>query len=174
LDIKKFYGINKEDIDLTDHFRASELDCNCCNTLVIDLDLIKSLEAYRNVVKTPIYITSGYRCQKHNARVGGVSNSFHTKGLAVDFNLGRKNMIFAMFPILFNYFNRIGIYAEAWDSGNNYIKGFFHVDTGSTPSPRYWICDRINDHGKYRTFTSVNNLYIAAKNSKTDWSKVMV
>jgi zinc D-Ala-D-Ala carboxypeptidase len=29
-------------------------------------------------------LTSGYRCEKHNAAVGGVHNSEHTQGLAAD------------------------------------------------------------------------------------------
>ena len=32
----------------------------------------------------PIIITSGYRCQELNKKVGGKSNSFHLKGLAAD------------------------------------------------------------------------------------------
>ena len=32
-----------------------------------------------------IYITSGYRCPKHNRKVGGARNSTHMRGLACDF-----------------------------------------------------------------------------------------
>jgi uncharacterized protein YcbK (DUF882 family) len=42
------------------------------------------LEELRKEVGKPIKITSGYRCEKHNADVGGVKNSQHTKGTAVD------------------------------------------------------------------------------------------
>ena len=32
----------------------------------------------------PLTITSGYRCARHNAEVGGVPNSRHMRGLAAD------------------------------------------------------------------------------------------
>ena len=50
----------------------------------IQLTAIK-LELVRQALGKPIVITSGYRCPLLNARVGGVSTSAHTKGLAVDF-----------------------------------------------------------------------------------------
>lgn len=51
----------------------------------VKLTAIK-LELVRKVLGKPIIITSGYRCPALNARVGGVSTSAHTKGLAVDFH----------------------------------------------------------------------------------------
>jgi uncharacterized protein YcbK (DUF882 family) len=32
----------------------------------------------------PMVLTSGYRCRKHNAAVGGAANSLHCLGLAAD------------------------------------------------------------------------------------------
>jgi uncharacterized protein YcbK (DUF882 family) len=32
----------------------------------------------------PITVNSGYRCPKHNAEVGGASNSFHLRAYAAD------------------------------------------------------------------------------------------
>lgn len=48
------------------------------------------LDELREGFGKPIYISSGYRCAELNRRVGGVSNSQHTKGEAVDINLGSK------------------------------------------------------------------------------------
>ena len=42
------------------------------------------LEPLRVAMKEPIPISSGYRCQRLNAAVGGVSNSQHMKGQAAD------------------------------------------------------------------------------------------
>ena len=42
------------------------------------------LEKIRKAWGKPIVITSGYRCEKLNKAVGGVSNSQHCKGQAVD------------------------------------------------------------------------------------------
>lgn len=43
------------------------------------------LQPIRNKLGKPMIITSGFRCQALNKKVGGVSNSQHTKGQAVDF-----------------------------------------------------------------------------------------
>lgn len=32
----------------------------------------------------PYHVTSAFRCAKHNAEVGGVSNSYHLSGRAID------------------------------------------------------------------------------------------
>lgn len=42
------------------------------------------LQPLRDELKTPIYITSGYRSPKLNQAVGGVENSAHVQGLAAD------------------------------------------------------------------------------------------
>lgn len=43
------------------------------------------LQPIRDKIKKPMVITSGYRCPQVNKLVGGVANSQHTKGQAVDF-----------------------------------------------------------------------------------------
>lgn len=47
--------------------------------------IIYCLQPIRDKLGKPMIITSGYRCQTLNKKVGGVSNSQHTKGQAVDF-----------------------------------------------------------------------------------------
>lgn len=42
------------------------------------------LEYLRHVASEPIIVTSGFRERRHNARVGGVENSHHINGCAVD------------------------------------------------------------------------------------------
>lgn len=46
--------------------------------------LVQMLDKARGIAKTPFKITSGYRSVEKNRAVGGVPNSSHTKGLAVD------------------------------------------------------------------------------------------
>lgn len=47
--------------------------------------LLKLLETLRTLFfDEPIYITSFYRNKKHNKKVGGVANSYHLLGAAVD------------------------------------------------------------------------------------------
>ena len=45
------------------------------------------LEPVRSKIGRPIVITSGYRCAKLNAAVGGVPKSYHTKGMAADIRI---------------------------------------------------------------------------------------
>lgn len=45
------------------------------------------LDPLRRLYGKPIIITSGYRCQKLNDLVGGVSNSWHIKGNAADIHV---------------------------------------------------------------------------------------
>lgn len=42
------------------------------------------LDPARRVFGGPVSVSSGYRCPKHNAEVGGVSGSQHLKGEAAD------------------------------------------------------------------------------------------
>ncbi len=56
------------------------------NSLDYMLDLIVyCLQPIREKLNKPMIITSGYRCPRVNKLVGGVNNSQHTKGQAVDF-----------------------------------------------------------------------------------------
>lgn len=49
--------------------------------------IIYCLQPLRNKVGKPIIISSGYRCEKVNKLVDGVSNSQHRTGQAVDFTI---------------------------------------------------------------------------------------
>jgi len=42
------------------------------------------LDEAREIAGVPFVITSGYRCRRHNAEIGGVDDSAHTWGVAAD------------------------------------------------------------------------------------------
>lgn len=48
------------------------------------VQLAEMLERIRTVLGVPVIVTSGYRCQKLNMAVGGVTSSDHTTGQAAD------------------------------------------------------------------------------------------
>ena len=85
-------------MQLTEHFKLEEftrsniasrlrIDNRVPDELMANIQLTANkLELVRKVLGFPIMITSGYRCPLLNARVGGVSTSAHTRGLAVDFH----------------------------------------------------------------------------------------
>ena len=68
--------------------KFSELACQCkhkdCNMLLTYSPAILSFNNTRHNFGRPILVTSGHRCQKHNADVGGVDDSFHMRGQAHD------------------------------------------------------------------------------------------
>ena len=74
--------------NLTEHFTLKEFKCkcrfrDCTRTLVLPSTLL-DLQSLRFAYGKPIKITSGFRCQRHNERVGGIKDSFHRIGCAVD------------------------------------------------------------------------------------------
>ena len=71
--------------DLSEHFSRSEFACRCgCGFDSISPELITVLEDVRMHFGAPVKINSGCRCEKHNAKVGGVPNSQHVQGIAAD------------------------------------------------------------------------------------------
>lgn len=72
------------------NFKATEFKCKCggkyCTGYPAEVDksLVDNLQTMRDKYGKAITITSGLRCATHNAKVGGVSGSSHTKGKACD------------------------------------------------------------------------------------------
>ena len=63
------------------HFKIKEFACNDgSDAIYIDVDLAKKLEKIRVHFNKPAHINSGYRPPNYNLKVGGASNSYHTKG----------------------------------------------------------------------------------------------
>lgn len=58
------------------------------------------LDPLRRILQTPIIITSGYRCATLNKAVGGVTNSWHTKGNAADLRVKDEEEAKAIFQVL--------------------------------------------------------------------------
>lgn len=87
------------------------------------------LDPIRDKFATPMIITSGYRCEQLNKLVGGVDNSQHMKGEAVDFcfaGFSRKAMAFAFFEIAEEfdfdqliYYRKKGIIHISYSRNNN-------------------------------------------------------
>ena len=76
------------------YYSIKELRCKCCGALPSPVmenmeALVKNvLDPVREAYNHPVYVTSGYRCPKHNAAVGGVKNSQHMAGEAADIHAG--------------------------------------------------------------------------------------
>lgn len=69
----------------TKNFSSEDFQCKCgCGTNMVSQKLINACQAIRDVFNLPIVVNSGTRCEKHNAQMGGVPNSYHCQGLAAD------------------------------------------------------------------------------------------
>ena len=86
-----FKTVDENNIKDFKNFKLSEIKCKCggkyCNGYPVGFsyELLDQLQKVRNHFKKPVMITSAIRCTKHNANVGGIKNSKHTQGKAVDF-----------------------------------------------------------------------------------------
>lgn len=96
----------------------------------LNLKLVQMLELAREYAQVPFIINSGFRTPKHNAEVGGVPDSAHLKGLAVDLKCETNQIRFIMlWTLLQAGFKRIEI-----------SKKHIHVDIDDTkPQSIVWL-----------------------------------
>ena len=91
------------------HFKLEEFECPCCKKANMNQTLLIMLDQAREKANMPFRINSGYRCAKHNKAVGGVPNSSHLLGMAVDIagiGVKKETIINALKDV---GFERIGI-----------------------------------------------------------------
>lgn len=72
------------------YFTPGEFACKCgglCDgyPAPIDQTLVRTADRVRKILGAACTVSSGLRCRQHNANVGGVSNSRHLTGKAMDF-----------------------------------------------------------------------------------------
>lgn len=67
------------------YFKKDEFTCKCgCGLNNMNLKIVKIADEVRKHFGKPSIVTSGTRCKKHNTEVGGVPNSRHLEGKAID------------------------------------------------------------------------------------------
>ncbi|MBQ1411841.1 MAG: DUF882 domain-containing protein [Clostridia bacterium] len=116
------YRLKKSgNLRLSEHFTVREFRCrDGSDTVLIDDRLVTLLENIRERFGKPVRINSAYRTAKYNARIGGVSNSYHVKGMAADI------VVQDISP------KRVAQYAETLNCGGigwYEHKKFVHIDT---------------------------------------------
>lgn len=80
------------------YFKNKEFVCRCgCvmpSEVQANIEALVSnvLDPLREAYGKPIYVSSGYRCEKHNAAVGGVPRSQHLLGEAADISVKSENV----------------------------------------------------------------------------------
>lgn len=76
--------------DLTRNLSRHELACRHCGKLIVHPHLPVTFQQVRDFCSltlgrdVPLIVTSGYRCPVHNRAEGGVEDSTHVKGMAID------------------------------------------------------------------------------------------
>jgi uncharacterized protein YcbK (DUF882 family) len=91
---------------------------------LMDSGLLTMIDKAREIYGKPMRVTSGYRTEDHNQKVGGVSSSSHLKGLAIDVACTNSKNRFKMLTALLGVgFNRIGIAST-----------FIHIDVDKNKS----------------------------------------
>ena len=119
--VKKYSLKKSGNLHLSPHFTVKEFACHDgSDTVLIDDKLVGLLENIRGKFGKPVRINSAYRTAKYNAKIGGVSNSYHVKGMAADI------VVQGISP------KRVAQYAETLGCGGigwYEQKKFVHIDT---------------------------------------------
>jgi len=110
--------------DISKYFSRSEFACKCgCGFAAVDVSVHEALRYLRITFKKPVFINSGCRCVEYNKKVGGVENSYHTKGMAVDIRIDGVKQIEVAIALSCMYPDRYGIIQ---------YKNFVHFDVRDT------------------------------------------
>ena len=162
--LRTFYNVKK----YAPSFKPEEFRCNCGHCCGYPSYMkkveLEHIQAIRDHYKKPMEITCGLRCDYENTRVGGVANSGHLKGYAVDFYMkgvtdNVENRTKALkwikkqpnheFTYGANMKDSNGVYRYAEGMGNA-----MHTETHKViKTPQDKICDTakaIADSGKYK------------------------
>ena len=105
------------------NFNLKEFDSPDLSGSGLNMDkcFLEMLDNARDIAGIPFVINSGYRTLEHNAKVGGVNSSSHTKGVAVDIACNESRARFVIVSALKDAgFTRMGI-----------SDSFIHVDSDS-------------------------------------------
>ena len=95
----------------------------------MDKEFLFKLDEARMYAQTPFKITSGFRTESHNKKIGGVKGSSHCKGVAVDIavNSGLQRSAIVV-GLIKAGFTRLGI-----------AKTFVHVDLDKEKQQSIWL-----------------------------------
>jgi uncharacterized protein YcbK (DUF882 family) len=103
------------------YFKRDEFACKCCGVELMNDFFLYTIDFIRELYGYPIFINSGYRCEKRNDEVMGSPDSSHLKGLAADLRVKSSTERFGIIHSSIHAgIKRIGI-------GETYI----HIDNDS-------------------------------------------
>ena len=94
---------------------------NDMNVLSNICRLAAFLQTIRNELHLPIIVNSAYRSPEVNAKVGGVSSSYHVKGLAADIRCSDMDKLLTILHSHLMEIDQLGIYY------NSTTQLWFHI-----------------------------------------------
>ena len=110
-------------------------DMNVIHNLV---RLSEFLQIIRNELHLPIIVNSGYRSKEVNESVGGVSSSYHCKGLAADIKCSDMDKLLTILHSHLMDIDQLGIYY------NKNTQLWFHVglaEEGKVPRTQIYTME---------------------------------
>lgn len=151
--------------DLTKNFSKSEFVCKHCGELILDPLLPPALQMLRDAAnklypqygEVKVKVHCGYRCEAHNAAIGGEKGSQHTKGKAADVTmysgsgaaLSAKEMYLAAMKVPVFVMGGVGVYPQ---------KKFMHVDVRGTAARWGSVKGRYTSAAEALNFAIANRL----------------
>ena len=104
------------------YFTEDEFRCQCgCGQIKVDDELLKKLDALREVVNFPLQVSSGYRCPDHPIEARKKTPGAHSTGKAVDLLVSREKAYKVLYVALEFGFPGVGVQQK----GSN---RFIHLD----------------------------------------------
>jgi len=118
------------------NFTEDEFRCKCgCRVADMSPEFMDNLQSLRDAFASPIIITSGYRCPRHNERVSNTGRDGpHTTGRAADSSIRGSAAVRLLRVALVLPFTGYGISQRG-------TARFIHLDTMDGPGyphPRIW------------------------------------
>lgn len=96
-------------------------------------ELVRMADIARGKAGIPFVVTSGYRSPTHNAEAGGVADSAHTTGEAMDIRLTNSNDLFRYLEgALYAGFHRIVVGVKLNPATGELVYHNFHMDTSKS------------------------------------------
>lgn len=136
------------------YFTDKELRCKCCGQLPPQvrenlMALVDNiLDPVREKLGRPVYITSPYRCLKHNTAVGSKPTSQHIKGEACDVYIGtpEENITLARLILENGKFDQMILYTN---SATSLAPRFIHVSYKRFGENRHRILKQVRGTSTY-------------------------
>lgn len=146
--VNTYYKDVDGETSLSTNFKVKEFACkDGSDIILIDSDLVTILQHLRNLIMSAITITSGYRNEKYNAKIGGAKSSQHMLGKASDLKCKYGSKLLC----------RASQLLGAGGIGNYPYSPFCHCDTRKNKS--YWVQEGKNSKA-YSVYSFMDKSHI--------------